>query len=62
MIHPDNVWDIALQPNTDGNVLASACEDGIVRLFDLRRSATGILNEILLIKDYKIVKLLIQLP
>lgn len=47
MIHPDNVWDIALQPNTDGNVLASACEDGIVRLFDLRRSATGILNEIL---------------
>ena len=40
--HLDGVWDIALQPGTNGNVFASACEDGIVRLFDIRQSVTGI--------------------
>ena len=40
MPHPNSIWDLALQPTTDGQVFASAC-DGIVRLFDIRRSVTG---------------------
>ena len=44
--HPDSVWDIALQPGSDGQVFASACEDGIVRLFDIRTSATGIFRQL----------------
>ena len=52
ILHPDQVFDIALQPGTDGNVFASACEDGIVRLFDIRQSVTGILLNILHCNDY----------
>ena len=40
--HPSLVPSVALQPGSNGNFLATACADGILRLFDLRRgSETG---------------------
>ena len=41
LTYPDKVWDIALQPGTNGQILASACHAGIARLFDIRTSLTG---------------------
>ena len=39
--HPHNVKTIALQPDTNGNLFATACYDRILRLFDTRRNSTG---------------------
>ena len=39
--HPDEINGLALQPGTDGNVIATACDDGILRLFDPRRDGKG---------------------
>ena len=36
-----NAGDIALQPGTNGNIFATACGDGIFRIFDTRRNANG---------------------
>ena len=38
--HPKIVWDIALQPGSNGKIFVSA-SDGIIRLFDTRNSVTG---------------------
>ena len=46
MLHPDRVWDIALQQGTNRQVFALACNDGIIRLFDIRTSVTGIMLKI----------------
>ena len=54
MLHPDGVWDIALQPGTNRQVFALACNDGIIRLFDNRTSVTGII-----LKIYNIHRILI---
>ena len=40
--HPNIVWDIALQPGSNGQVFVSACFDDIIRLFDTRCSVTGL--------------------
>ena len=42
--HPDLVHYVALQPTAGliaGNILATACQDGLLRLFDMRRNAKG---------------------
>ena len=39
--HPDDVYSLALQPGADGNVIATACDDGILRLFDPRIDEKG---------------------
>ena len=39
--HPSAVYSVALQPGSNGNVCATACQDGIIRLFDTRRNQTG---------------------
>ena len=42
--HPNPVASVALQPsNTNGDVIVSSSADGILRLFDIRRSVTGML-------------------
>ena len=41
--HPRQVFYLALKPsNTNGDVFVSSSTDGILRLFDIRRSITGI--------------------
>jgi len=53
--HSDEVNSISLQPGTNGNNLATACDDGIFRLFDTRRSTTGqseLKSEILLVNIF----------
>ena len=44
--HPETIEAIALQPGTNGNLFATGCEDGIVRLFDTRRNKTGNLRRL----------------
>ena len=41
--HPfvTTVLGCALQPGSEGNVLATASADGILRLFDIRRNKNG---------------------
>ena len=42
--HPDLVHYVALQPTAGliaGNILATACQDGLLRLFDMRRNTKG---------------------
>jgi hypothetical protein len=39
--HPNTVNFVALQPEQEGNVFATACTDGIVRFFDNRRNVKG---------------------
>ena len=41
VVHLDTIWGFSIQPGTNGNVFASACSDGILRLFDIRHSVTG---------------------
>ena len=42
--HPESVRNVTLQPcSTNGDVFASSSYDGILRLFDIRRSVTGML-------------------
>ena len=35
--HLKTVFGLALQPGADGNVIATACKDGIIRLYDTRK-------------------------
>ena len=37
--HPDGVLNIALQRGNGGTIFATACVDGILRLFDTRRDS-----------------------
>ena len=40
--HPQPIRYVTLQPgNTKGDVFVSSCDDGVLRLFDIRRSVTG---------------------
>ena len=39
--HSDSVYSISLQPGNEGNIFATACGDGILRLFDTRRNKKG---------------------
>ena len=40
--HPQPIGYVTLQPgNTNGDVFVSSCDDGVLRLFDIRRSVTG---------------------
>ena len=41
MVHPQEVNDISFQCGTNGLVFATACGDGILRLFDTRCSSNG---------------------
>ena len=63
-MHLDGVCGIALLPGSNGNVSASACNDEILRFFDIRRSVAGNLLNIftlflqLFLRHNKIVLLL----
>jgi hypothetical protein len=41
--HPETVWTIACMPGKNGCIFATACQDGVLRLFDTRTSNTGII-------------------
>ena len=43
--HPGDVYEISLQPETNGNVFATICDDDTFRLFDTRQSGTGELSQ-----------------
>ena len=61
ILHPsDQVFDIALQSGTKGNVFASVC-NGIIRLFDIRQSVTDIWLYKLHYSDYIIPLKIYQL-
>ena len=47
VLHPDWVLGIALEPSgTNGQVFASSCKDGFIRLFDTRTSVTGTFRQL----------------
>ena len=46
--HPQPIRYVMLQPgSTNGDIFVSSCNDGILRLFDIRRSVTGVYTNLL---------------
>ena len=43
VVHLETIWGSTIQPGSNAKVFASACDDGILRLFDIRQSVSGIL-------------------